>query len=92
MTMDSPGGGQGEPAGAPSPSDVWDAQVRREAAKAIGQWLEARGRLNQPIQALTIGELEAMAESAIAKWVTLNSSRRIRDPQGTPHLNWLFQA
>ena len=25
--------------------DEWQAHVTREAAKAIGQWLEARGRL-----------------------------------------------
>ena len=44
--------------------DAWQAHVTREAAKAIGQWLEGRGRLHQPIAALTLSELEAMAIAA----------------------------
>jgi hypothetical protein len=47
-------------------SDQWQAHVTREAAKAIGQWLEGRGRLHQPIAALTMAELEAMAANAIS--------------------------
>jgi len=39
--------------------DEWQAHVTREAAKAIGEWLEGRGRLHQPIAALTLPELEA---------------------------------
>ena len=32
-------------------SDEWQAHVTREAAKAMGEWLEGRGRLHQPIAA-----------------------------------------
>ncbi len=58
--------------------DQWQAHVTREAAKAIGRWLEGRGRLHQPIAALTMAELEAMAASAISRFVVL-ASQRIRD-------------
>jgi len=58
--------------------DEWQARVTREAAKAIGQWLEGRGRLLQPIAVLTLPELEAMAGSAISRFVVL-ASERIRD-------------
>lgn len=61
-----------------TPDAAWQAQVTREAAKAIGEWLEARGRLHQPIAALTMPELEAMAISAISRFVVL-ASERIRD-------------
>ena len=46
--------------------DEWQAHVTREAAKAIGEWLEGRGRLHQPIRCLTMPELEAMAQNAIS--------------------------
>ena len=59
-------------------SNQWQAHVTREAAKAIGQWLEGRGRLHQPIAALTMAELEAMAISAISRFLVL-ASQRIRD-------------
>ena len=39
--------------------DEWQAHVTREAAKEIGAWLEARGRLDQPIRSLTLRDLEA---------------------------------
>ena len=58
--------------------DDWQAQVTREAAKAIGQWLEGRGRLHQPIAVLTLPELEAMAATAIARFVVL-AAQRVRD-------------
>jgi len=60
-------------------SDQWQAHVTREAAKAIGRWLEGRGRLHQPIATLTLAELEAMAASAISRFVVL-ASQRIRAP------------
>ena len=44
--------------------DEWQTHVTREAAKAIGEWLEGRGRLHQPIHCLTMPELEAMAQKA----------------------------
>ena len=46
--------------------DEWQAHVTREAAKEIGAWLEARGRLDRPISSLTLRDLEAMAENAIS--------------------------
>lgn len=52
--------------------------MTREAARAIGQWLEGRGRLHQPIAALTMAELEALATSAISRFVVL-ASQRIRE-------------
>jgi len=59
----------------PSEADRWQAQVTREAALEIGRWLEARGRLHQPIASLTIGDLEAMASNAISRWIVLQSQR-----------------
>ena len=59
----------------PMTDDEWQAHVTREAAKAIGTWLEGRGRLHQPIAALTIAELEAMATNAICRFVVLGSQR-----------------
>ena len=56
-------------------ADEWQAHVTHEAAKAIGAWLEGRGRLHQPIAALTKADLEAMAENAIARFVVLGSER-----------------
>jgi hypothetical protein len=55
--------------------DEWHAQVTREAAKAIGAWLEARGRLHQPIHCLTMHELEAMATAAIGRFVLMGWER-----------------
>jgi len=62
-------------------ADQWQAHVTREAAKAIGEWLEGRGRLHQPIAALTMGDLEAMASSAIARFVVMGSERIKERPQ-----------
>jgi len=59
-------------------ADEWQRYVTTEAARAIGEWLEGRGRLHQPIARLTLTELEAMAGSAIARFVVL-ASERIRD-------------
>ena len=59
-------------------SDEWQAHVTREAAKAMGEWLEGRGRLHQPIAALTLADLEAMATNAISRFVVLGMDR-IRD-------------
>src|SRR4051794_20372887 len=46
-------------------ADEWQAHTTHEAAKAIGEWLEGRGRLHQPIRCLTTPELEAIAQNAI---------------------------
>ena len=59
-------------------ADEWQAHVTREAAKAMGQWLEGRGRLHQPIAALTLHDLEAMAVNAISRFIVL-ASHRIKD-------------
>ena len=58
--------------------DEWQAHVTREAARAIGTWLEGRGRLHQSIATLTLGDLEAMATNAISRFVVLGMER-IRD-------------
>lgn len=58
--------------------DEWQAHVTREAARAIGTWLEGRGRLHQPIATLTLGDLEAMAINGISRFVVLGMER-IRD-------------
>ncbi len=59
----------------PSEADEWQAHVTREAALEIGKWLEARGRLHQPIASLALGDLEAMAAGAISRWIVLQSER-----------------
>jgi hypothetical protein len=66
--------------------DEWQAHMTREAAKAIGTWLEGRGRLHQPIAALTLADLEAMATNAISRFVVLGIERiKHRPPQtGSP--------
>ena len=58
--------------------DDWQAHVTREAAKAIGRWLEGRGGLHQPIRSLTMRDLEAMAARANDRFVVL-AAARIRD-------------
>jgi hypothetical protein len=61
--------------------DEWHAHVTREAAKAIGAWLEARGRLHQPIHSLTMPELEGIATAAISRFVVMGSERIRTKPQ-----------
>ena len=56
-------------------SDEWHAHATREAARAIGQWLEGRGRLHDPIRCLTMAELDAMAANAIGRFMVLASER-----------------
>lgn len=63
--------------------DEWQALVTREAAKAIGEWLEGRGRLHQPIRCLTMPELEAMAQNAISSFIVM-SSRRVAEKPDEP--------
>ena len=60
--------------------DEWQAHVTNEAAKAIGEWLEGRGRLHQPIRSLTMPELEAMAQNAISRFIVLASHRIAEEP------------
>ncbi|KAF0173136.1 MAG: hypothetical protein FD162_2014 [Rhodobacteraceae bacterium] len=61
--------------------DAWQAHVTREAAKDIGKWLEARGRLERPIASLRLTELDAMASVAISRFVVL-VSHKIREAPG----------
>lgn len=66
--------------------DEWQVHVTRTAALEIGKWLEARGKLHQPIASLTLGDLEAMAVNAISRWIVLQSERLQRQdwPQEDP--------
>lgn len=66
--------------------DEWQAYVTREAAKAIGKWLEGRGRLHQPIRCLTLPELDAMASNAISRFIVLASTRIKEQPEGNEDL------
>lgn len=61
--------------------DEWQAHVTREAAKAIGEWLEGSGRLHQPVRCLTISDLEAMATNAIARFVVMSMQRIETSPR-----------
>ena len=63
--------------------DEWQAHVAHEAAKAIGEWLEGRGRLHQPIRSLTMPELEAMAQNAISVFI-VKASHRIKERPNEP--------
>ena len=72
--------------------DAWQAHVTREAARAIGQWLEGRGRLHQPIAALTLSELEAMAIAAISRFIVLASERIRERPEHSQRLRDLLLA
>jgi hypothetical protein len=71
-------------------SEEWQAHMTREVAKAIGAWLEERGRLNQPIRSLTMPELEAVAANAISTFVVLASEQLKSDPENAQHLSWLL--
>ena len=66
--------------------DEWQAHVTREAAKEIGAWLEARGRLDQPIRNLTMRDLEALALNAITQFIVLASRRVAEEPEDTRDL------
>ena len=66
--------------------DEWQAHVTREAAKEIGAWLEARGRLDQPIRNLTMRDLEALAQNAITQFIVLASRRVAEEPEDTRDL------
>ena len=74
--------------------DEWQAHVTREAARAIGEWLEGRGGLHQPIRSLTMPELEAMAQNAISTFVVAASKRIARDPDehGSRKLSMLLMG
>ena len=71
-------------------NDEWHSYVTREAAKAIGAWLEGRGRLHQPIRVLKLAELEAMASNAISRFIVLASHRIKEQPEGNEDLTLLL--
>ena len=62
-------------------SDEWQVHVTREAAKEVGTWLEARGRLDRPVASLRLSDLENMASVAISRFVVL-ASHKIREAPG----------
>jgi len=64
-------------------AEEWQAHTTHEAALAIGEWLEARGRLHRPIRSLTMRELEAMAQNAISRFIVLTSQRIVQRPDDT---------
>jgi len=66
--------------------DEWQAHVTREAAREIGAWLEARGRLDQPIRSLSLHDLEALAQSAITRYIVLASRRVTEAPDSSSDL------
>ena len=71
-------------------NDEWHAYVTREAAKAIGAWLEGRGRLHQPIHGRKMAELDAMASNAISRVIVLAAQRIKGQPEGTGDLPTLW--
>jgi hypothetical protein len=72
--------------------DEWQAHVTREAAKAIGEWLEGKGGLHQPIRCLTMPDLEAMAQNAISTFIVKASQRiaQYPDEPGSQKLSTLL--
>jgi hypothetical protein len=72
--------------------DEWQEHVTGEAARAIGQWLEGRGRLHQPIRCLTMTELEAMASASIGRFIVLASMRIRKHPEETGELRMLLMG
>lgn len=70
--------------------DEWHAHVTREAAKAAGEWLEARGRLDRPTTSLTMPDLEAVASAAISRFVVLASERIQARPKESKDLRRLL--
>ena len=72
--------------------DEWQAHVTREAAREIGAWLEARGRLDRPIGTLSLRDLEAMADNAISRFIVLASHRINEKPEDTKPLRSFLMA
>jgi hypothetical protein len=72
--------------------DEWQAHVTREAAKDIGRWLEARGRLDLPIASLWLTDLDAMASVAISRFVVLASHKIKETPGAHPELENLLMG
>lgn len=71
-------------------NDEWQRFTAEEMAKAVGRWLEARGRLGRPIHSLTLQDLEGMAETAVARFVVLNSLRLTECRAQAKDLAWML--
>ena len=72
--------------------DEWEQFTGTEAAKAIGEWLQARGRLDRPIHRLTLADLQAIADRAICRWIVLSSIRLQERPAACADaLGWLLR-
>jgi hypothetical protein len=72
--------------------DEWQAHVTSEAAKEIGEWLAARGRLDRPIRSLSLRDLEAMADNAISRFIVLSTHRIREKPESSGALTSLLLA
>jgi hypothetical protein len=72
--------------------DEWQAHVTHEAAKDIGKWLEARGRLDRPIASLRLTDLDAIASVAISRFVVLASQKILDEPRAHPELENLLMG
>jgi hypothetical protein len=71
-------------------NDEWQRFTAAEMAKAVGRWLEERGRLGRPIHSLTLQDLEGMAETAVARFVVLNSLRLKECKAQAKDLAWML--
>jgi len=72
--------------------DEWRAMARTDAARAIGGWLEGRKRLDVPVHRLTMGDLEGLAEVAIARWIVLASERMADAPEKSAEIASLLMG
>jgi len=72
--------------------EAWQAHVTGEAARAVGAWLEGRGRLHQPIRSLTMADIEAIATAAISRFVVEASERIEARPEDSEDLTRLALA
>ncbi|MEO7317361.1 MAG: hypothetical protein ABIZ56_00070 [Chthoniobacteraceae bacterium] len=69
-----------------------NASLKAVAAKAMGDWLEERGRLHQPIATLSMADLEAMATNAVSRFVVLGSQLMVTEASNGPALTRLLLA
>lgn len=53
--------------------DEFQAHATREAAKAVGEWLQATLQIDRPIRTLRMFELEAIAAAAVSRYVVVAS-------------------
>ena len=62
--------------------DQWQAHVTREAALALGKWLQEANLLDRKIGSIRIEELQGMAAAAVSRWVVLQSQRLEQSKSG----------